>query len=202
MLSLVLCLSASARYDPNWASLMSRPLPQWFDEAKIGLFIHWGVFSVPSFNVAPAPSEWYWWRIAGSKVPEWVAFHNKTYGPDFKYSEFLPKFTAELWQPGQWAELFKAAGVKCQRRLTKCQGDGGVISRLIAIPIHALCCSSSCHAQMWCSLRSISTASRTGALNCPSTGTLAMAGRVGISSVSSAQRYGRLDYEWVFIILY
>jgi len=112
MLSLVLCLSASARYDPNWASLMSRPLPQWFDEAKIGLFIHWGVFSVPSFNVAPAPSEWYWWRIAGSKVPEWVAFHNKTYGPDFKYSEFLPKFTAELWQPGQWAELFKAAGVK------------------------------------------------------------------------------------------
>jgi hypothetical protein len=41
------------RYEPNWPSLMTRPLPQWFDDSKIGVFIHWGVFSVPAFG-----SEW------------------------------------------------------------------------------------------------------------------------------------------------
>lgn len=43
------------RYTPNWDSLDSRPLPTWYDEAKFGIFIHWGVFSVPSFG-----SEWFW----------------------------------------------------------------------------------------------------------------------------------------------
>lgn len=42
-------------YDPTWESLDSRPLPAWFDQAKFGIFIHWGVFSVPSFG-----SEWFW----------------------------------------------------------------------------------------------------------------------------------------------
>lgn len=42
-------------YDPTWESLDSRPLPAWFDKAKFGIFIHWGVFSVPSFG-----SEWFW----------------------------------------------------------------------------------------------------------------------------------------------
>jgi hypothetical protein len=43
------------RYDPTWDSLDSRPLPQWYDDAKFGIFVHWGVFSVPSFG-----SEWFW----------------------------------------------------------------------------------------------------------------------------------------------
>jgi hypothetical protein len=43
------------KYEPSWDSLDSRPLPSWFDDAKFGIFIHWGVFSVPSFN-----SEWFW----------------------------------------------------------------------------------------------------------------------------------------------
>lgn len=43
------------QYTPTWNSLDSRPLPQWYDDAKIGIFIHWGVFSVPSFG-----SEWFW----------------------------------------------------------------------------------------------------------------------------------------------
>lgn len=42
-------------YSPTWKSLDSRPLPQWYDDAKFGIFIHWGVFSVPSFG-----SEWFW----------------------------------------------------------------------------------------------------------------------------------------------
>lgn len=44
-----------ARYEPNWESIDSRPLPEWYDQAKFGIFIHWGVFSVPSFG-----SEWFW----------------------------------------------------------------------------------------------------------------------------------------------
>lgn len=50
------------QYTPTWDSLDSRPLPQWYDEAKIGIFIHWGVFSVPSFG-----SEWFWneWKGTG-----------------------------------------------------------------------------------------------------------------------------------------
>jgi alpha-L-fucosidase len=50
------CIEANVlRYDPKWESLDSRPLPQWYDNSKFGIFIHWGVFSVPSFG-----SEWFW----------------------------------------------------------------------------------------------------------------------------------------------
>ena len=47
---------ARAQYTPDWSSLDKRPLPMWYDESKIGIFIHWGVFSVPSVD-----SEWYTW---------------------------------------------------------------------------------------------------------------------------------------------
>ena len=43
------------KYDPNWSSLDKRPLPSWYDDAKVGIFIHWGVYSVPSYG-----SEWFW----------------------------------------------------------------------------------------------------------------------------------------------
>lgn len=49
-------------YKPDWKDLDSRPLPRWYDEAKIGIFIHWGVFSVPSFG-----SEWFWSNLNGNK---------------------------------------------------------------------------------------------------------------------------------------
>ena len=51
--------SATCRYEPNWTSLDARPLPTWYDQAKFGVFIHWGVYSVPAFG-----SEWFWmnWR--------------------------------------------------------------------------------------------------------------------------------------------
>ena len=51
------------RYTPAWDSLDSRPLPQWYDEAKFGIFIHWGVFSVPSFG-----SEWFWNNWQGTSI--------------------------------------------------------------------------------------------------------------------------------------
>ena len=50
------------RYTPDWNSLDSRPLPIWYDDAKFGIFIHWGVFSVPAYG-----SEWFWWYWKGNK---------------------------------------------------------------------------------------------------------------------------------------
>lgn len=57
IVSVLFCGTGRAiRYEPNWKSIDSRPLPEWYDQAKFGIFIHWGVFSVPSFG-----SEWFWW---------------------------------------------------------------------------------------------------------------------------------------------
>lgn len=99
---------ANARYTPDWASVDSRPLPSWFDDAKFGIFIHWGVFSVPSFK-----TEWYWWNLNGSNPdPETVAFHERVYGKDFKYQDFADQFKAEMWDPAAWANMFKNAGAK------------------------------------------------------------------------------------------
>lgn len=60
LFSLLLLVAAVSRaqYEPNWESIDSRPLPEWYDQAKFGIFIHWGVFSVPSFG-----SEWFWWAL-------------------------------------------------------------------------------------------------------------------------------------------
>lgn len=52
---LILFTKVFAKYTPDWESIDSRPLPQWFDDSKFGIFLHWGVFSVPSFY-----SEWFW----------------------------------------------------------------------------------------------------------------------------------------------
>ena len=55
--------SLQAKYEATWKSLDSRPLPSWYDEAKFGIFMHWGVFSVPSFK-----SEWFWWEWKGQNI--------------------------------------------------------------------------------------------------------------------------------------
>ncbi|GAB6019028.1 hypothetical protein CHUAL_000657 [Chamberlinius hualienensis] len=107
LLSLVVgqCL---AQYKPTWDSLDTRPLPSWYDEAKIGIFIHWGVFSVPSYK-----SEWFWWMWQGYRADgDVIQFMNDNYPPYFTYSEFAPSFTAEFFQPDQWAELFQDSGAK------------------------------------------------------------------------------------------
>ena len=103
--SLVFC-GTCTRYEPNWESLDKRPLPSWYDEAKFGIFIHWGVFSVPSFG-----SEWFW-KYWNTKVPAFVNFMKDNYRPDFTYADFANDFTAEFYDPVQWAKLFKDSGAK------------------------------------------------------------------------------------------
>lgn len=94
-------------YKPNWDDLDKRPLPTWYDEAKIGIFIHWGVFSVPSFR-----SEWFWWDWQGAKYNNTVDFMKKNYRPGFTYADFAPKFTAEFFNADQWADIFNTSGAR------------------------------------------------------------------------------------------
>ena len=104
----------AARFEANWASLDARPTPEWFLDAKFGVFIHWGVYSVPAWGTHGEYAEWYWRRIISDKPKEtgWRDFHAKNYGTNFNYMDFAPRFTAELYDAKQWADLFARAGVK------------------------------------------------------------------------------------------
>lgn len=99
----------AVRYTADWTSLDARPLPKWYDEAKVGIFVHWGVFSVPSFGQY---SEWFWYWWRGQGLPENVQFMQKNYPPGFKYADFARHFHAEFFDPESWAELFKASGAR------------------------------------------------------------------------------------------
>jgi alpha-L-fucosidase len=104
-------VASEKRYEANWASLDSRPIPAWFDEAKFGIFIHWGLYSVPAWGPKGTYAEWYWDALQNTNS-ETTKFHARTYGPSFKYQDFAPKFTAELFDPAQWADIFVRSGAK------------------------------------------------------------------------------------------
>jgi len=110
-------LAAQApHYEPNWQSLNQRPTPQWFDDAKFGIFIHWGVYSVPAYadphsQIGETYAEWYWNHMHNKSGPTW-AFHLAHYGANFEYQDFVGQFKAELYDPNQWAELFARSGAR------------------------------------------------------------------------------------------
>jgi len=72
-----LAKQVNKKYTPDWDSLDSRPLPSWYDDVKFGIFVHWGVFSVPSFG-----SEWFWKNWAENS-PSYVAFMKKKLSTKF-----------------------------------------------------------------------------------------------------------------------
>ena len=93
-------------YKDNWASLANHPVPKWYSNGKFGIFIHWGVYSVPAFG-----NEWYPRNMYLKGTPEFE-HHVKTYGPHnkFGYKDFIPMFRAERFDAAKWMELFKKAG--------------------------------------------------------------------------------------------
>lgn len=121
LLTVVCCFAQ--HYEPTWESLNTRPTPAWFSDARFGIFIHWGVYSVPAY--APvlsnelAYAEWYWHAITEGRKPDakpvdkgsW-AFHQRVYGADFPYQNFAPMFKAELFDPDHWADIFAASGAQ------------------------------------------------------------------------------------------
>lgn len=100
------------QYQPTWESLATNERePDWFKDAKFGIYFHWGVYSVPAYD-----NEWYprWMYVPGRKAWGGTVFehHEKTYGPvsKFNYHDFIPMFTAEHFDAKEWADLFKKSG--------------------------------------------------------------------------------------------
>lgn len=114
ILILLGALTANAQsYQPNWESLDSRPTPEWFQDAKFGIFVCWGLYSVPAWSPVGQYAEWYqYWLKQKSHNGQVTEFHNRTYGEDFEFKDFAPLFKAELFNPQEWAELFEKAGAK------------------------------------------------------------------------------------------
>ncbi len=99
---------AKGPFAPSWASLEGFTVPAWYEDGKFGIFIHWGLYSVPGFG-----NEWYPRNMYDKTMPEF-AHHVATFGPQstFGYKDFIPRFTAEHFDAAAWAALFKAAGAR------------------------------------------------------------------------------------------
>lgn len=121
-LFLLPCMTKAQPYRADWASIDSRPVPSWFEDAKFGIFIHWGLYSVPAYSPAERDgvsiydryAEHYWrrWVNPGANQHYFTEFHNKTYGENFKYEDFVQYFKAEMYEPTEWARIFDEAGAK------------------------------------------------------------------------------------------
>jgi alpha-L-fucosidase len=121
---LALAPLSAQTYQPNWASIDQRATPNWFTDAKFGIFICWGLYSVPAYApVIPgnlAYAEWYGHQMTeGRDNPKanaietgtW-AYHQKQYGADYAYRNFAPEFRAVLFDPDQWASLLAGSGAR------------------------------------------------------------------------------------------
>lgn len=117
-------------YEATLESIRRHPLPAWYDDAKLGIFVHWGLFSVPGWAFARENpmhliaaggfdryfrenpyAEWYLNTMKFEDSPT-RAYHDRTFGADFAYEDFQPLFEreAEKWDPSEWADLFANAG--------------------------------------------------------------------------------------------
>lgn len=99
----------------DWSTLDARPTPQWWQEARFGIFIHWGPYSVPAYAKVGEYAEWYWRMLEDPQHTGHAAvraFHDANYGVDFPYADFAPQFRAELFDAKQWADLFVRSGAK------------------------------------------------------------------------------------------
>ncbi|WP_305983581.1 alpha-L-fucosidase [Roseivirga thermotolerans] len=98
-------------YSANWQELKNRPYPKWFTDAKLGVFIHWGVYSVPAYSNKEDYAEWY---LRGLMLGDSLRtnFMKKNYGEKFTYNDFAPLFKAKLFNPDEWAHIFHKAGAK------------------------------------------------------------------------------------------
>ena len=111
-LILISIMSMSAKdYEPTWESLDSRPTPQWYKDAKFGIFIHWGLYSVPAWGPKGSYAEWYLNGLNSGDSAR-LKYHEENYGQDFPYRDFIKLFKAEKYEPDKWANLFKESGAK------------------------------------------------------------------------------------------
>lgn len=99
-------------YTPDWKSLDTRPTPEWWQDAKFGIFIHWGVYSVPAFTPKGRYAEWYQNSLVQNDPDGKIkAFHEANF-PGKDYYQLADQFTATLFNPDSWAQLFESAGAR------------------------------------------------------------------------------------------
>jgi alpha-L-fucosidase len=107
---LLLAGAVASAYDPTWDSLKTHPVPEWLQNAKFGIYAHWGVYSVPAYA-----NEWYAKRMYDPKDPkDTYEHHRKAWGTQdkFGYKDFVPMFKAEKFNAAQWAALIKQSGAR------------------------------------------------------------------------------------------
>ena len=98
-------------YEPTADSLDTHPVPDWFDDAKFGIFIHWGAYSVPAWGPRGSYAEWYD-AYLNQRNSATYNYHRDTYGTDYDYDRFMDDWKAERFNPDAWVDLFKDAGAK------------------------------------------------------------------------------------------
>ncbi|MBD3214283.1 MAG: alpha-L-fucosidase, partial [Candidatus Lokiarchaeota archaeon] len=118
-------------YIPEENSIKKHKVPKWFHDAKLGIFIHWGLYSVPAFAVTGMNliesmkrgmekhfknnpyAEWYLNTLRISNSPT-QKYHKETYGENFSYDQFVPIFnnTIKEWNPKEWVKIFKKIGAR------------------------------------------------------------------------------------------
>ncbi len=113
------------QYCATWESVRSHTVPDWYDDCKLGIFVHWGAYSVPAWAPPTCQlgeidgdenwfcnnpyAEWYYNSINVRKGQTWE-HHKKVWGEDFPYENFAHMWKAEEWNPAEWAALFREAG--------------------------------------------------------------------------------------------
>ena len=104
---------SQVQFHPTWESLNARSVPKWFSDDKFGIFIHWGVYAVPSYCDTSTYSEWYQhWVSTNAHDGLERKFHERVYGKDYEYRDFAPMIRAELYDPQEWAKIFKRSGAR------------------------------------------------------------------------------------------
>src|SRR5512143_523454 len=124
---------AEPSYKPTTESLRTHTVPQWFEDAKFGIFIHWGPYAVPAYHewyvAFMSPKAGFGFLYGGppftatqgnmpdalyrSRIQERaVKYHLDNWGPNFAYDDFIPMFKAEKFDPAAWAKLFEQAGAR------------------------------------------------------------------------------------------
>ena len=102
-------MASAQKYEPTWESIDSRPMPEWFEQSRFGIFIHWGVYSVPawatvdkSVTTNPVYSEWYWWQKNADTSPVGDApLSQRGLRRRFQISGFCQGFQGRTFQPGR-----------------------------------------------------------------------------------------------------
>lgn len=106
-------------FEPTWESIDSHDTPTWYHDAKLGIFIHWGIYSVPAWaptdvdvfesDIDSPYAEWYPYYMSVEES-QTHTYHRETYGPDVEYLDFVHDWHAERWDPEEWARLFDRIG--------------------------------------------------------------------------------------------